>query len=84
VSMSDLMVLHELAVWPANKGFVAAKGREDAVIVWGKTPAEAVYNWTKEQVITEIQSLNPSSPVLDMEIAHFRATGHVPERWSGD
>ena len=84
MSMSELMALHQLSVWPANKGFAAKQGDETAIAVWGKTPAEAVHNWTKERVITEIQALNPASPMLDMEIAHFRATGQVPERWSGD
>ena len=84
MSMSDLMALHQLSVWPANKGFAAGQGDEKSVAVWGKTPAEAVHNWTKERVISEIQSLNPETPMLKMEVAHFRATGQVPERWSVD
>lgn len=84
MSMSELMAEHQLSVWPANKGFAAKEGDEKAIAVWGKTPAEAVQNWTKERVISEIKALNPESPLLTMEIAHFRATGQVPERWSGD
>jgi len=38
----------------------------------------------REEIIAMMQAFNPPSELLDSEIAEFRATGIVPERWRMD
>jgi len=38
----------------------------------------------REEVIALMKAFNPPSELLDSEIAQFRETGIVPERWRSD
>lgn len=85
IPMSAAMERFELSVWPANKAWAVRAGREEgSPVVTGKTPEEAVQAWVREDVIARIVACNPPSDLLHSEVAEFRATGIVPERWRAD